>query len=356
MKRILICAAGGSPATNFVRSLRAADEPYFLLGVDCDKYTLQRAETDAKHLVPRANHPAYLSVLNALIEKYDIEFVHAQNDIELEYLSANREQLNAKIFLPAKETVTICIDKFKSYSAWEKAGLVLPKTKLLHNEADLKVAFEQFGPKIWLRNIKGAAGKGSYPTSDYEEAVNWVNFRKGWGHFTAAEFLSPNSTTWMSIWHEGELIVAQSRKRLYWELSNRAPSGVTGVTGAALTFSDPEFDELAIKTIKAIDEKPHGIFSVDMTYDKNGLPNPTEINIGRFFTTHLFFTEAGLNMPQIFVQLAYGEKPSIPFEEKINPLKDGLAWIRGVDFEPILTNVDAIDAKEQELNDLLGSL
>jgi carbamoyl-phosphate synthase large subunit len=36
---------------------------------------------------------------------------------------------------------------------------------------------------------------------------------------------------------------------------------------------------------------------VDMAYDRNNVPNPNEINISRFFTTVLFFTEAGLNMP-----------------------------------------------------------
>lgn len=354
MKRILICAAGGSPATNFVRSLRMAPEQFFLLGIDANKYTLQRSETDESFLVPRADDPNYLNVLNALIEKFDIEFVHAQNDIEMEFLSENREKLNAKLFLPAKETVRICVDKFKSYNAWNKAGIPLPGTMLLNDANDLKTAFEEFGPKIWLRNIKGAAGKGSYPTSDYEEALSWVNFRKGWGHFTAAEFLSDNSTTWMSIWNQGELVVAQSRKRLYWELSNRAPSGVTGVTGAALTFANPEFDDLAIRTIKAVDEKPHGIFSVDMTYDQRGMPNPTEINIGRFFTTHFFFTEAGLNMPYILVKLAYNEPIDYKFDKKINPLPNNLAWIRGVDFEPILTNVDNIDNSEKLLAELLN--
>lgn len=47
-----------------------------------------------------------------------------------------------------------------------------------------------------------------------------------------------------------------------------------------------------------------------MTYDKNGVPNPTEINISRFFTAIYFFTKAGLNMPEIYKDLAiYGEKP-----------------------------------------------
>src|SRR3712207_7740913 len=42
-----------------------------------------RAETDAKYLVPPVKDPLYLDVLNKLIEKEKIEFVHAQNDTEV---------------------------------------------------------------------------------------------------------------------------------------------------------------------------------------------------------------------------------------------------------------------------------
>lgn len=349
MKRILIGAAGGSPSTNFVRSLRLLDEDILLVGMDCDKYTLQRAETDIKLLVPRVDHPHYLDVVNEIIKEYDIEFLHFQNDYEIEFISENREKVNAKLYLPSKQTIGICMDKSKSYEKWEKAGIIVPKTALINNEKDLKEAFDNFGPKLWLRNIKGAAGKGSFPTDDYKEAVNWINFQKGWGVFTAAECLEDDTVTWSSIWYEGELIVAQTRKRLYWELANRAPSGITGITGTGITFSDSSFDELAIKTIKAIDENPHGIFSVDMTYDKNNIPNPTEINIGRFFTTHFFFSKAGLNMPEIFIKLAYGEDYPKP-KRNINPLPDGLAWVRGVDFEPVLTDIKTIKNYKEALD------
>ena len=354
-KRILVCAAGGAPATNFVRSLREMNEDVFLVGVDCDKYTLQRAETDVSLLVPRANDPDYIAVLNNIIDEYNIEFVHAQNDYELEVLSACRDDVHAKLFLPAKETVDICLNKFASYEAWKQAGIRVPETMLIHTKEDLKQAFDIFGPKLWLRDIKGAAGKGSFPTESYDEAVKWIDFKNGWEHFTAARYLSEKSITWMSVWHEGKLVVAQSRKRMYWEFANRAPSGVTGLTGTGVTVSDPIFDELAINSILAIDSKPHGIFSVDMTYDADGLPNPTEINIGRFFTTHYFFTKAGLNMPEIYTKLAYGE-PIERIETQVNPLPDDLAWVRGMDVEPILTHTSDIDMHEQKLKERLSNI
>ncbi|MDR3546819.1 MAG: carboxylate--amine ligase [Candidatus Pacebacteria bacterium] len=350
MKRILVCGAGGSPSTNFVRSLRAMDESVFLVGVDADPFMLERAETDVKILVPRASEADYLPILNDIITEYKIGFVHAQNDSEIAFLSEHRNEIHANLFLPRKETINICMDKFQSYESWEKAGIRVPKTKLITSEDDLKQAFKDFGSQLWLRNITGAAGNGSYPTSDYDEAVQWIHFQKGWGTFTAAERLTEHTVTWMSIWHNGELIVAQGRKRLYWELGNRAPSGVTGVTGAGMTYSDSAMDDIAVRTIKAIDPMPHGIFSVDMTYDRNGAPNPTEINIGRFFTTHYFFTKAGLNMPEIFVRLAYGETPVVP-EKRIGPLPDGLVWVRGVDFEPVLTTIDNVEKSKHALEE-----
>ena len=80
-----------------------------------------------------------------------------------------------------------------------------------------------------------------------------------------------------------------------------------------------------------------------MTYDKSGIPNPTEINIGRFFTTVYFFTAAGLNMPAIYKDIAlYNRFPT--FEKKINPLPDGLLWIRGMDRFPRLTTMSEINS------------
>jgi hypothetical protein len=134
------------------------------------------------------------------------------------------------------------------------------------------------------------------------------------------------------------LVVAQTRKRLSWNFGNRTLSGVTGVTGVGQTFSDSKIDRLAQDAIQSIDDQPHGIYGVDMTYDFDGLANVTEINIGRFFTTHYFFTKAGLNLPEIYCNIALdGDFPVL--DNKINPLPDDLIWIRGMDLEPVLTTL-----------------
>ena len=136
--------------------------------------------------------------------------------------------------------------------------------------------------------------------------------------------------TWQSIWKDGTLICYQGRERLEWSMSNRSPSGVTGVTGVARIYSSDALDRVATSAIRAIDPIPNGIYGVDLKEDANGTPNPTEINIGRFFTTIEFFTRLGLNMPDIYLRAAMGE--SVDWK----PCEDGWMWLRSMDSPPRL--------------------
>jgi hypothetical protein len=351
LRRILVTGAGGSPSTNFVRSLRESGEAFHLIGVDCNKYYLQRAETDERHLVPETSDPDYIPLLKDLVRETGAELVYSQPDQEILAISRHRDEMGARTFLPDHRTIEICQDKFESFRLWKEAGLTVPETMLVRDESDLERAFDTYGAPVWLRAIVSpGGGKGSFRAENPRVARSWLDFCEGWGSFTAAECLEPGSITWTALYKDGELIAAQGRKRLYWELGNRAPSGVTGITGTGVTVSDPALDDIALRAIQAVDPRPNGIFAVDLTYDRRGVPNPTEINIGRFFTTHLFFTRAGLNLPYLFVKLAFGEPYPAP-ERKLNPLRPGLAWVRGMDFLPVLTDVETIESAAGELDE-----
>jgi hypothetical protein len=118
-----------------------------------------------------------------------------------------------------------------------------------------------------------------------------------------------------------------------------------------VTVADAQLDEIATRAVLAIDPRPNGLFGVDLTYDAAEVPNPTEINVGRFFTTHQFFTALGLNLPEVYVRLAFGEPPP-PIERRYNPLPEGKVWVRGVDFEPVLTSVEEVQRHVAALEEL----
>jgi hypothetical protein len=347
--KILIGGAGGAPSEGVINSLLLSPKHEEIIGMGCEPTDLALSHAKRKYIVPRCDAPNYKDELMKLLKVECPALLHAQNDLEIQAISHLRDDIQAegtKLFMPDGDVIETCVDKWKSYNAFKAGGVKVPENMKIDNEADLKAAFSNLGDKdgkIWLRALSiGGGGMGSIPTNDYNMAKAWIDRYNGWGYFVAAQMLTSKTITWLSVWWEGELIVAQTRKRTGWIHGNRSASGVTGVTKIGTTCFDDTVTDIAIKTIKSVSKKPHGIFGVDMTYDTDGVPNPTEINISRFFTTILFFTKAGLNMPVIFKDLAlYGEKPDL--KKNINPLPDGLLWLRGMDTEPRLARHEDLE-------------
>ena len=348
MSKILIAGAGGAPSEGVINSILQGRRQETVIGMGSEPTDLALSSASKKFYVPRADRPEYKDRLLAILKAETPSFIHFQNDLEIFHASLMRDEILAtgtKLFMPAHEVIDTCVHKYKSYLAFKAAGVPVPDNKMIHNEEDLHTAFTRLGDengKIWLRAASiGGGGKGSLPTADFFMAKAWIEHHNGWGDFIAASMLTPNTVTWLSIWHDGKLVVAQSRERRGWTHGNRSISGISGVTKVGVTCDNDEVTRIAMDAVYAVCAKPHGIFGVDMAYDKRGVPNPTEINIARFFTTVLFFTAAGLNLPEIFKDIAlYDEFPRL--RKKINPLPSGLLWLRGMDTPPRLITKDTI--------------
>lgn len=351
MAKILIAGAGGAPSEGVINSLLRGKKSDIVIGMGSEPTDLVLSKATKKFFIPYANDPSYRESLLKLLKNEKPDLVHFQNDLEIYHASLIRDDIlstGTKLFMPDHSVIDTCVHKFKTYLAFKEAGICVPKNLMIKNENDLNDAFKALGDcngKIWLRASSiGGGGKGAISTNDFDLARAWINHYAGWGDFVAAEMLTPDTVTWLSIWFEGELVVAQARQRKGWTHGNRSISGVTGVTKVGVTYEDEEVNAIGIEAVRAVANKPHGIFGVDMTYDKSGIPNPTEINISRFFTTVLFFTEAGLNMPEIFKDIAlYREFPNL--EKKINPLPTGLMWLRGMDVVPRMMTIEELNGE-----------
>jgi hypothetical protein len=351
MAKILISGAGGAPSEGVINSLQRGRKSEIVIGMGSEPTDLVLSAANKKFYIPYANAPEYKQRLLHLLNTEKPDLLHFQNDLEIYHASLMRDDILAtgiKLYMPEHEVIDTCVHKYKSYLAFKQAGVTVPRNLMINTEEDLREAFATLADdtgKIWLRASSiGGGGKGAIPTSNHALAKAWIDHYQGWGDFVAAEMLTPNTVTWLSIWHKGELVVAQSRERRGWTHGNRSISGVTGVTKVGVTCDNGLVTQVAMASVKAVSTQPHGIFGVDMAYDKHGVPNPTEINISRFFTTVRFFTEAGLNMPEIFKDIAlYGEFPQL--EKKINPLPSGLLWLRGMDVVPRLMTAEDINSE-----------
>jgi carbamoyl-phosphate synthase large subunit len=309
-----------------------------IIGLGSEPTDLIMCQAHKKYLMPHSREEKYKPALMRILETERPDMIHFQHDLELAIAMRFRdeiEQTGVKMLIPDYETIDTCVHKYKSWLKFKRAGIKVPDSILINDRSDLKRAFRELGDKagsIWLRSASiGGGGRGALPTNSY-----------GWGDFVAAELLTKDTITWLSIWKDGRLIVAQSRRRNAWAHSALSPSGVTGVTKVGETCSNSTVDEVAMNAVRAVSAIPNGIYGVDMAYDRNNVPNPTEINISRFFTTIQFFAEAGLNMPKILKDIVlYGIEPTL--KKNVNPLADRLLWLRAMDCPPLLTTQEEIE-------------
>lgn len=337
MKRILVTGAGGSAAANFIKSLRLAPEPFYIVGTDIQPYHLQLAEVDKRYILPPASNPDYINRLNLLLERERIELVHPQPDIEVLVVSENRERINAKLFLPSKETIRICQDKMKTYQWLASKGVLVPESYFVRNVRDLKQALEvllERHEKVWLRATRGAGARASLLVCQLKHALAWIDYWAcmqgvGYGQFMVSEFLPGKEFAFQSLWYHGKLIVSQARERIQYIFGHLTPTGQTSSPSVAKTVHRKDVNEIATKAILAVDPNPTGVFCVDLKENRDGIPCVTEINAGRFFTTSNFFSEAGCNMPYYYIKLTFGEE--IPQLQPYDVIPEGWYWVRMVD-------------------------
>jgi carbamoyl-phosphate synthase large subunit len=351
MKRVMVTGAGGPASINFIASLKIAPEKIHVVGVDVNRFRIHLAPVDSRFVVPKATEENYISALNEIVRKERVDFIHAQPDIEVRVLSENRDKLDAAVFLPSKEAVRICQDKFETAKILLKRGVPTARAIEIMGEEDIVKAFEEFGRPVWIRAKRGAGGRGSTPAYNLETAVSWIKYwrsRGGEMEFIAQEFLAGRNMAFHSLWKDGEPITSMARERIEYIYPDLAPSGVTGTPAVQRTIRNDEVNKVAVEAVLAIDPNFSGIACVDLKENSEGVPCVTEINAGRMFTTSFFFSYASkmlygdyrANFPYLYLKMAYGE--GIPQLPKFNILPEELYWIRHIDAPPCLVRDDRV--------------
>jgi carbamoyl-phosphate synthase large subunit len=348
-RTVLVTGAGGPLGVNMTRSLRMSRSPLRLVGTDANPYHRPLALTEGCLAVPRAGADGYLERINQIVTQEGVDLVVPTHPVEVRALSAVRDEVRARLFLPPHQAILDGQDKHRSYERFAERGVPVPQTIKIKTPDDVERAFEQLGPPpIWFRG-SGVPGVGvgvaSLPCSQAEHARAWVDHHRGWDHFIASEYLPGDNLTWLSVWCEGRLWASQTRQRLEYVIPHVSPSGITGAPAVCRTVDRPEVGATGEAAVRAVcaDARPHGVFFVDLKCDAEGHPRVTEINVGRFGTTIHFYTMAGFNFPELAVQLAFGELPEQPRVEPIQPL---VYWLRTLDCGPVLLPGKALDEPE----------
>lgn len=344
---VLLTGAGGSAAANVHDALRRTQK-YRVIGADSSAIKLHLSKADEHFVIPRADDPAYQAALIALVRQTKADVVHAQPDPEVLAIGSFRAALPASTYLPVQKVLEVASDKSAFNSAMAGADIPVPESTpftTLDSAAEGTTELLARHERVWIRARVGAGARASLPVSSADQAVAWIRWWIEEKSMTAAdfmgsEFLPGREYAYQSVWQDGALVAGQARERVEYLYGHLTPHGQTSTPSVARTVSMPKVDELALAAIQALDRTPSGAYCVDMKEAADGAPRVTEINAGRFFTTSNFFATAGLNMPDLLIRCALGERPE-PCGS--SPLEADLYWIRMVDMGYQLVRGECLD-------------
>ena len=311
MTRVLLTYAGGAYGLGVSRSLRAAGGRYHVIATDADRFSLQRAEGDQRHRVPRASNERFVPEIARLVRQTGADFVWPGHDSDVRAFAGARDVLGAATFLPALDEIDLCRNKMRAYLRFAECAVSAPETVIVLDRDGLRNAFDQFGGELWLRAVIGAGGRGALGTDNERRAEAWLDVHDGWGQFTAARWIKGGQRfSWESVWAHGELIAVQGRRQLVQGFEHLTLSKITGVPGVNQWGTPPEVDEIGMAAVRAVSASPHGNYGVDMVSDEDGKPYVTEINIGRYNNDGLIhWPDERLNAADLAVRLGLGEEP-----------------------------------------------
>lgn len=321
--RVLVLGAGGPAGINFTRAIYEAGHE--TVAAEIDPVSLQVARGRYKELIA-PDRP--VQVLNDLIDKYDVGFVHAQPDPEVRYLSQVAHELNAPTMLANRAALFIAQDKYRTAIV---AGPDAPETRLVSDGQPIGELIDELGGDCWLRLRTGAGSSGALPVSDASIAQAWIDHHRSQFGIEADEWviserLPGKDLSYTGVWRDGKLLAFGIKERLRLHGSSRSPARVASTANLQVTIDRLDVRDVVYRVVEALPGPANGVMMFDLREDANGKPRLTEINCSRFGTTSYHFANTGVNLPAVLVEASRGEPMSGP---RLVP--SGVAWYRELD-------------------------
>jgi carbamoyl-phosphate synthase large subunit len=346
-KRILLTSAGTSAAENLLRSLRAGDAGLTIVGCHHDRFILRKSACDRRHLVPRPGDARFGHALCRLVDQERIDLVVPTGDGDVGAVSACRDELGGRTFLPDPRVIQLCQDKHDLTALLRAKGLPAPETYAVPDLEALPGLFERFGQgrPLWCRPRTGTCARGAAAVKSPEQARSWISIWEDMrgvpvSSFTLSEYLPGRDYLCQSLWKNGALVLINTFERLSYFGADNIPSGVTSLSSLAKTVVDQRLMATCRDAVRAVDATATGAFSVDLKEDARGVPHVTEINAGRLLMAMTAFDQVGKHsMSLTYARLGLGEP--VDLRDEYDAV-EGYYMVRDLDTPPDIFHEDEL--------------
>ena len=257
--RVLVTGAGTSAGNNLIRFLNAADSVAFVAGCHADRFVLKKSTADANYLIQRPDHPAYLDTIARAASTARADLIVPTTDAEVRLLCELKELGGSKLFLPSREIVELCQDKYALTRRLRAQGVPVPDTHPVTSLDDIPTLFNMLRPNttLWCRTRTGYGSTAAAPIKTPDQARGWISY---WNEmrgvpvasFTLSEYLPGRDLSCQGLWKDGELVVIKASERLSYFVVGGAPSGMSSTSALGKSVREPAVTATCLAAVNAL--------------------------------------------------------------------------------------------------------
>ena len=339
--RVLISGAGSGASGNLIRALRSLSPRPHVVGVNDDHFALKLSLAERNYLCPKPGSDGFVGAMLEVVRRERINVVIPTDDHVVKALSDKRARFPFDLFLPKRDTIDLCQDKYSLNVFLRGQGIPAPETYPVTSLRSLDNIFARFSRRgvLWCRARHGARALAATPVANAEQARAWITqWRDLQGvkvsSFTLGEYLPGRHFIIHSVWRDGSLLRAQPVEVLGYFAAGNNPSGIFSLSCLAKTVVAPEALQVALDTVRAIERRPSGAFSVELKESASGIPSVTEINAGRFPAGIAALLAVGVdNMVDVFTSTVVGAPIAVAYP---HGSPDEYYLVRDIDAAPAI--------------------
>lgn len=274
MKRILVTGAGALLGQGIIRSLRFSNLDVFILTGDPDWRASGHCLGDKSLLLPMANDPKYINIIEKIIYKEKIDIILIGTDVELKVFAENKQyfesKFGVKIVVSPLKVIEIANNKWETSEFLRRNKFPYPFSAMTYDKKRIEELCTKYTFPYIAKPVDGARSIGVTMINKKAELDKITSYSN---NFVVQEYLSDEDSEFTS-----GCIVVKGRCKSVVTLRRDLKDGNTY---RAYRESDYPHDSYIIK----IAEKLGGEGPINFQYRiRKGMPVVFEVN-GRFSGT-----------------------------------------------------------------------
>lgn len=172
-RRVLITGIGGNVGQGVLKSLRASQRAFHIVGIDMEALSAGFSLVDSYYQTPRTGDPAFRAELEKIARAEKLEAIYVCSPAELEFFARQKEELERElglsVFVNPPEVIEIGSDKLRTAEFLRDAGFASPATVMATDEEGVERLIELHGFPLIVKPRAGFSSRNVFLVNSREE-------------------------------------------------------------------------------------------------------------------------------------------------------------------------------------------